>query len=134
MADILKRVSRSIPPNQRTLLCDQGDAAQGDFLLIESSLGHLAGHLEVTATDEFAFRLNVIQEVFPLHGFNGTQDSSFEFSVEHLPFLSSGQRIEVRTGAEYQLAAGGSMTFDQDIPICDLEIIIASGVWSLIAH
>lgn len=136
MADIVKKVGRHVPPTMRTQRFDSNDGiAEGDILRIHDSLGHYASHLEIDAVDAFAFKLNVAHTIFPRWGQDviGAElylQGGYDF-VESQPLVASGQEIIDTTVAEYQLGAGESITFDKDVPIQDLLVVIASGVFTI---
>ena len=135
MANITKKVGRHIPPTQRSQKFDQTEVSEGDIIKIQDSLGHPASHMQVDATGEFGFRLNVVQTLFPRYGHDHPGGDVFLHGsfgyVDELPFLASGQEYIDPTGAEYQLT-NESMVFDNDLPISDLIVTVASGVYEVL--
>ena len=127
MTDITKKVHRLVPPNERTQTFTQADGGAGDVFMIKDSLGHPARKLLVEADDTMSVRINVYQNIFPLHN---------EFEDIHVWApgrlnLASGIRVKDNEGVEIGIDAGDTLELDNDVPVNDIELLTVSGDFTI---
>ena len=124
MADITKKVGRDIAPPFRSQNFTRADAAEGDILLIEDSLGHPASHVTIEADLDMRVRFNVYYTVFPRRFGQGWDSMS---DADHLYELSSGVQVQRDDNGFIDIEAGATYEFERDMPIADIELITVSG-------
>ena len=123
MADIVKKVHRLVPPNERSQSFTQADAGAGDVIMVNESLGHPASRLLIEADDAMSVRLNVYQYIFPLH--DGSED--IHVWGPGSKNLAAGQLVKDNEGVDIGIDAGGTLELDNDIPVKDIELLTVSG-------
>lgn len=112
MADIVKKVSRTLPSNERLLKITETDAGAGDVIMVRESLGRTAANVLIDATAAITVRFNVYHTVFPA---SQTPYGS--------PNLGAGQRIMDESNATVELEAGEAFEASGDFPISDIQIV-----------
>lgn len=127
MTDVVKKVHRLVPPNERSQTFTQADAGAGDVVMVQESLGHPANKLLIEADAVMSVRLNVYQTVFPLHD---------EFEDIHVwgpgnRNLALGIRVKDNEGVDIGIDAGGTLEFDRDLPVRDIELLTVSGDFTI---
>lgn len=127
MADIVKKVHRLVPPNERSQSFTQADASAGDVIMVNESLGHPASRLLIEAEDDMSVRLNVYQYIFPLH------DEFEDLYVWGDPGrnLAAGTRVKDNEGVSIGIDAGETLELDKDIPVKDIELLTVSGNFTI---
>jgi hypothetical protein len=128
MADITKKVDRSVAPTMRSQTFTNSDADEGDVILVEDSLGHKASHVSIEATDTMVVRFNVYRKIFAKRtNVDGLWDGN---SLN----LTRGGRIKSdldATEATVEIASGSSFELDEDLPVADIELVTVSGVFEI---
>jgi hypothetical protein len=126
MARITKKVDRAVDPRKRTQVFTTADADEGDILMIKSSLGHSATHLNAEATGgALKFHLNVIRSIVARR----VDDPFFPFSA--WPNVAKCVEVEDDGMGEITVAAGESFTMDDDLVIDDIQLTTISGTFSI---
>ncbi len=125
MTDIVKKVNRGVPPQERTLTISGADVSTGDVFMVEESMGRAAKKVFVDAGDYIAMRFNVYHMVYP------QRDGRDLMTTAHLPNLALGGRIKDSTTALVELAP--DETFELDgTPVSDIEFQTVSGNFTII--
>ncbi len=127
MADIIKKVDRGVSPAQRTQNFTQADANVGDILKVQESLGRVAKHVVIEAGAAMTVRFNVIRTIYP----NRTKEEYDCLYPEMYKNLALGQTVEDTTGALVSISAGESFELDNDLPVKDIKIESAAGVFDI---
>ncbi len=128
MANIVKKVDRNIPPQMRTQTFTEADATNSDIILVRDSLGKPASHVQIEAAADLTIRLNVRHIVYPRRGLNsGLADMQLVG-----PNTAQGREYIDRSQSTLFVAAGDTLTFDQDVAIEDIEIVTAVGAYTII--
>lgn len=122
MAQITKKVDRTVPAQLRTQVFTQADAVQGDILLIEDSLGRVAKTVQIQAIAVLGVAFNVLHTIYPPRNPYG---DGYPFGMYGSP-PGSGLQYEANN-ASITLDAGETLTLDKDIPIKDIKLNTVSG-------
>lgn len=112
MADIVKKVSRTLPISERILKVTEADATAGDVIMVRESLGRPADNILIDATAAITIRFNVYHTVYPA--------SQTPYGA---PNLGAGVRVIDDTTALVELEAGEAFEASGDFPIVDIQII-----------
>ena len=126
MSDIIKKVDRSIPLQNREQSFNKDDAVKGDILRVETSLGYPAKSATITSNGTMAVRFNVYSTVYP-------HRPSYDFYMsEYYPLVASGHEYYTET-PRHEIAANGTLSVSRLIR--DVEIIEASGTeYTIFVH
>jgi hypothetical protein len=130
VTDITKKVNRGVPVNQRSVRFTETDAVTGDVLLVKDSLSKSASHVTIESeADGLRVRLNVYHTVFPLRQVgDGLDADNMGFQG---PNLALGQVYQDDTNAMFVIDQNETLTFDDDLPIDDIELITISGDFTI---
>jgi hypothetical protein len=129
MADITKKVDRGVPANERTVIFTQADGGAGDVFLVKASVYKPATRVIIEAAAAMTFRFNVYQERAPLRQVSdglGADEQGWGG-----PNISRLVTIKDDTGALFSLGAGETLELDDDMPVSDIEIVTASGIFEI---
>lgn len=130
MAVIYKRVDKAIPRSLRTQVFSDDDAAVGDVLDFETTLGKPARLTSINAIGgDMYVRLNCITEVFnprPL----GFDDLLW---TDGLPNLTSGHTF-INSGITPIGISGNSTLVFDDLSIKNLQIVSANVHWKILVY
>jgi len=121
MAKITKRCDRGVASLQRSQSFTQADAGAGDILMIKDSLGKPAKHVTVDATAAMTLRINVLYKVFPAWPEAGGAIQNPKLD------LANGQEVEDTSGALFDLAAGDTLSLDNEMPVTDIKLVSVAG-------
>lgn len=128
MADIIKKVTRTVPPTARYQTFTQADGGAGDVFMIKDSLGSAANYVSIEADADMTVRFNVYHMVYP----NREHLTDF-MHASHLPNLALGGRIKDESVASgLDIASGETLELDNDFPVSDIEILSAAGNFTII--
>lgn len=125
MADVIKKVNRAIPPQERTLTITEADASAGDVVMIADSMGRPAKKVLIEAEAEMSVRFNVYHKVYP------NRDGRDLMTTAHLPNLALGGTIKDDTMALIELEADETFEMDGGFPASDMELVTCSGNFTL---
>lgn len=129
MSNITKKVDGTVPVTQRTQVFTDADANPGDILLVKDSLGKSAKLVQIQADDTMVLSFNVLHTIYPPRD-TGRGGYPFGQAGGNLD-LSAGQTYTVAGAPQLTLAANETYTFDNDLPINDIQIIVASGTFEI---
>ncbi len=125
MADITKKVDRGVPSIERTQSFTQGDAAPGDIIKVEDSLGRPGKSLRIEAvTGSAQFRFNVVNTVYVNRSESGLMYSDGQ------PNPGSGLVYLDRSKGSIWVEAGTTWT-SNEFPIRDIEVVTRSGTFDI---
>lgn len=127
MTDIIKKVDRGIPANQRSQVFTNADGGAGDVILVKDSLGRHAQQVTVEATNPMSIRFNVYRYVF-------SQRQTGQGMTQWWPGLdnlATGTRVKDNTNALIELDAGDTFELDNEMPVNDIELVTVSGVFTI---
>jgi hypothetical protein len=103
----------------------QADATTGDILMVQKSLGGSAAHLRVEADGDLEFSLNVIRTVSPMR-----QNDPF-FASNCVPNVALTVEL-IDSTPSVVLVSGETYSMDEVAPIDDIQLIVASGNFSIL--
>jgi hypothetical protein len=128
MSDITKLVDRGVPSNQRSQVFTEADGGAGDVLMVKNSLGRHAQQVTIEATNAMSVRFNVYRTIFPQrqHGDGITQ------WWPGLDNLALGETVQDDSNALIELDAGDTFELNNEMPICDIELLTVSGAFTVI--
>jgi hypothetical protein len=127
MADVIKRVSRGLPPRQRLQIFDQTDAGAGDVILVKDSLAKPASRVTIESVGGMTIRFNVYQTVFPQRQAGDGQYSD-QFGGAN---VSQGVQHKDTSMGIVTIASGGTLELNDDMPINDIEIVSVTGDFTI---
>jgi len=128
MADIIKKVTPTVPPTARYQTFTQADGGAGDVFMVKDSLGAAANYVSIEAAANMTVRFNVYHTVYP----NREHLTDF-MHASHLPNLALGETIKDESVASgIDIATGESLELDGDFPVSDIEILSAAGDFTII--
>ena len=128
MSDVVKKVHRLVPSNERSQTFTEADASAGDVIMVKDSLGRPARKVFIEADDPISLRPNVYQYIFPLRE---SWEDDFGAWNPGERNMALGQRVKDNEGVSIDLEAGGSLELDHDIPVSDLELLTVSGLFTI---
>jgi hypothetical protein len=128
MADITKKGDRGIPKNERSVSFTQADAGAGDVLMINDSMGKPGTKVVIESAGGMSVRFNVYRTVAPLRKAGDGLGGSVHGFTEN---LALAQTVKDETNAVFSIAASGSLELDDDMPIRDIEIVSATGDFTI---
>jgi len=126
MADIIKRVDRNIPRNERSVNFTDADVSPGDIILIAESLGRTASDVTIESTGVMSIRLNVRQKVFQKNIYPGTSPAMVSRDIP-----SRGHEYDATGMALITIEAGSTYVFENTFPISSIELVSATGAFDI---
>lgn len=129
MSTIIKRVENNLPSPYRSQTFTQEDAGESDILDIKTSLGRPAKNctIEVDSTgDGMSVRFNVQRTAYPR-----IPRREGLMYVDHLPYLTSGEDYVDESSDPVIISAGNINYLETGPAISDIQIVTASGHWSV---
>jgi hypothetical protein len=125
MADIIKRVDKGIPVNERYQVFTNADAAATDVILVKSSLYKAASRVTIESGGGMSVRFNVYQTVFP------ERTTGDGLDMYGGPNISKGQTYKDTSQTPIAIASGGTLEINGDISVSDIEIVSLVGAFTI---
>ena len=128
MADVIKKVDRLVPTNERSQVFKSTDGGAGTVFLIEDSLGRPARRVLIEAAAAMTIRFNVYQMVYGTRKYTDDHWNQWNGEIRN---LAQGTRIKDNTTVIHAIAADATFEIDGDIPVKDIEIVTAAGTFTI---
>lgn len=128
MADVIKKIDRGIPRQERYMVLTNSEVNAGDIIRVQQSLGRPANKVTIEATAAMTVRFNVYQMVFP----ERSPSDGFRFSETGLLNLAKGAEHYAGDGLDVvSIGAGETFELDGDISVKDLEVTTTDGAFEI---
>lgn len=124
MADVTKKGDRGIPKNERSVSFTQADASAGDILMVRDSMGKPGTKVRIESAGGMSVRFNVYRTIAPLRKTGDGLSGAIHGFTEN---LALSQTIKDDTNAVFTIPSSGTLELDDDMPVSDIEIVAASG-------
>lgn len=124
MSDVVKKVARLVPPNERSQVFDQTEVSAGDIILVKESLGKPASRVLIEAVGAMTLRFNVYHTVYASR--QPGEDHWAYWSGE-IRNLARGTQVENNEGVTHSVAANSTFELQDDIPVSDIKVLTAGG-------